>query len=111
MEFRRTPSTCRVIAATNALFLAFLVTILVSSVNGGVTFGDGLGDLASVMGLGLFLLGNFVIGVWAASTSSPKKCSVLLKTTIGAGLVLLYTLYRVTYGRGAVRPWNGEIFP
>ena len=90
----------------NYVVLSGLLAIAILSMNGNLSFGGGLGDIAyfALAGGTFLLLGILLI---ALRKSHQIHLSILL---IASSLVLLYLMYACTIGRGAESRWDGTIF-
>jgi len=76
-----------------------------------IHFGNGLGDLFYLFGLGICSIATIVMSILI--TTKNAGSSVLRHydvISIISFFVLLYFIYSCTIGRGSENPWNGQIF-
>lgn len=81
------------------------------SIAGIIRFGNGLGDLVYLFGLGVSAITTLLISIRSTQRVNQRKTiknSGLLITVLL--IVLIYFIYSFTIGRGVNAPWNGHIF-
>lgn len=90
-------------------FIVVFLLILIFTYNGNIHFGNGLGDLAYIFLTAGISIVNFVMIVAFRQILSRNKAMNIVLLVVNI-LVLLYTVYSFTIGRGIERPWDGTVF-
>ena len=95
----------------NWTIFTYLILILLLLIQGKITFGYGLGDLAYLFGTGiitLIYLAILILNNRGKNTGNKKRLNIIM------GLIFLtiviYLTYGFTIGRGIEYRWNGNIF-
>lgn len=92
--------------------LTFIILLVegLMVVNGSLSFGLGLGDLAMLfMMIIMLVVFGLLVFIKSKSKESDVK-SVRVVIFVGMLLTLLYFVLHVSILRGSENPWNGNLF-
>ncbi|MHA4845764.1 hypothetical protein ACX0G7_16440 [Flavitalea antarctica] len=98
----------KILTITYAGYVVIMLAIIYLSIYGDLTFGNGLGDIKSLVVLVLINVALFV--VWWKFIRKTLLVRNHLLFLSGLILILIITLLQLTIFRGPEFPWNGDIF-
>lgn len=92
------------------LSIWFFLIVIALCFTGKLTFGNGLGDLAYLMGIGCVML--MIAGAYfvtrGADLEANKPVAIMIMSVVL--LFIIYFTYHFTIGRGSEYRWNGHVF-
>lgn len=93
------------------LFVTTIILMIGAGVmQGGLTFGHGLGDLGMIIIIPLISIAWGIVVYVKSPYEERKAKTVRVLLLIGLLLTLLYFILYISILRGGENPWDGSIF-